>query len=141
MIDAFDHVSLDLKPDLDLDPPVEIANGGDLALTDEPAPRTRAEWKAAREACLTLVSGRDACGKIVVSGTSYLAGSWVVDDDLAGPGCLDGIDITVLECGEVLAGRIGVPGRASLTAGQRDGVGEVRKPWHLHIVAPEAAAM
>ena len=72
VIDAFDHVSLDLKPDLDLDAPVEIANGGDLALTDEPAPRTRAEWKAARESCLTLVSGRDACGKIVVSGERTL---------------------------------------------------------------------
>lgn len=72
VIDAFDHISLDLKPDLDLDPPVEIAADGELAPTDEPAPRTRAEWKAARERCLSLVSGRDACGKIVVSGERTL---------------------------------------------------------------------
>ncbi len=64
VIDGFDHVSLDLKPDLDLDPPEEIA----LAVSSERTPRTREEWRAAREACLALVSGRDACGKIVVSG-------------------------------------------------------------------------
>jgi len=66
VIDAFDHVSLDLKADLDLDLPVEIEEGA--FRTPEKAPRTRAEWRAAREACLALVSGRDACGKIVVSG-------------------------------------------------------------------------
>lgn len=61
VIDAFDHVSLDLKPELDLDAPVELEG-------HEASPRTRAEWRTAREACLTLVQGRDACGKIVVSG-------------------------------------------------------------------------
>lgn len=67
VIDAFDHVSLDLKADGDLDEPVEL---GDLATkaTSEKSPTTRAEWRAAREGCLALVSGRDACGKIVVSG-------------------------------------------------------------------------
>lgn len=60
-----DHVSLDLKPDLDLDAPVEVAADG---VTDEHAPRTREEWKAARQACLRLVSSHDACAKIVVSG-------------------------------------------------------------------------
>jgi organic radical activating enzyme len=62
VIDAFDHVSLDLKPDGDLDAPVEEG------LPEiERTPRTRAEWHAAREACLALVAGRDACAKIVVS--------------------------------------------------------------------------
>jgi len=60
---ACDHVSLDLKPDFDLDPPEELA-----AVERERSPRTREEWKRAREACLRLVAGRDACGKIVVSG-------------------------------------------------------------------------
>jgi 7-carboxy-7-deazaguanine synthase len=78
VIDGFDHVSLDLKPDLDLDPPEEIGAtvpGGVAGTptspgvpTSEPAPRTRAEWRAARAACLALVAGRDACAKIVVSG-------------------------------------------------------------------------
>jgi organic radical activating enzyme len=63
VIDRCDHVSLDLKPDLDLDAPVEVEGS-----IDEPSPRSRAEWTAAREACLRLVAGRDACAKIVVSG-------------------------------------------------------------------------
>src|SRR4030095_16410788 len=51
VIDAFDHVSLDLKGDGDLDAPVEIE---DVATepTSEKTPRTRAEWRAARESCL-----------------------------------------------------------------------------------------
>jgi organic radical activating enzyme len=84
VLDRCDHVSLDLKPDLDLDPPVELfdatpsdglespgSHASDaitLGVTRERAPVTRAEWSAAREACLRLVAGRDACGKIVVSG-------------------------------------------------------------------------
>jgi len=66
VIDAFDHISLDLKADGDLDAPVELAEGA--FRTVEKAPQTRGEWHAAREACLALVSDRDACGKIVVSG-------------------------------------------------------------------------
>jgi organic radical activating enzyme len=71
VIDGFDHVSLDLKPEGDLDPPEEIAlpkGSGSGAPTSERAPARREEWQAAREACLALVSGRDACAKIVVSG-------------------------------------------------------------------------
>jgi organic radical activating enzyme len=76
-----DHVSLDLKCDLDLDPPVEIAlpAGAEGSSMDrstkspERAPRSREEWAAAREACLRLVAGRDACGKIVVSGARVAA--------------------------------------------------------------------
>jgi len=65
VIERCDHTSLDLKPDLDLDPPVEIVHED---ATSERAPRTREEWRSARRACLTIVAGRDACGKIVVSG-------------------------------------------------------------------------
>ena len=68
VIDLFDHVSLDLKPEQDLDPPEELPPLGLGAASEERAPRTAAEWSAAREACLALVAGRDACGKIVVSG-------------------------------------------------------------------------
>lgn len=98
VLGVVDHVSLDLKPDLDLDAPVELEDAADVEDDAQPAgvrestphtrepsvrestprtrepsvrestPRTREQWKAAREACLALVAGRDACGKIVVSG-------------------------------------------------------------------------
>jgi organic radical activating enzyme len=63
VVGRVDHVSLDLKPDLDLDAPEEVAQAA-----GEPSPRTQAEWSAARRACLALVAGRDACAKVVVSG-------------------------------------------------------------------------
>jgi len=65
VIDRCDHISLDLKLDLDLDPPVELQHE---SAADEPAPRSREEWANARRACLSLVAERDACGKIVVAG-------------------------------------------------------------------------
>ncbi len=76
VLEVCDHVSLDLKPDFDLDPPHELGRPrGDVAApfrsaSDalEPSPQTPAEWRAARTACLRLVGGRDACGKLVVSG-------------------------------------------------------------------------
>jgi organic radical activating enzyme len=69
VVDAFDHVSLDLKVDADLDEPVEVGEvPGGPAPVAERAPRTRAEWCSAREACLGVVAGRDAAAKIVVSG-------------------------------------------------------------------------
>ncbi len=68
-----DHVSLDLKPELDLDAPeelrsVEAGQAQAFAGADERSPRTKEEWQRARTACLRLVAGRDACAKIVVSG-------------------------------------------------------------------------
>ncbi len=60
VVDAVDHVSLDLKLPADLD---EAA-----PLGDEPAPRSAAEWKDVRRRVLALVRGRDACAKVVVSG-------------------------------------------------------------------------
>jgi organic radical activating enzyme len=69
VIDRVDHVSLDLKPELDLDAPVEIDAP---AAAIERSPTTRAEWARARQHCLLLVAGRDACGKIVVSGERTL---------------------------------------------------------------------
>lgn len=73
VLSVCDHVSLDLKPEADLDAPVELddalvapanTSGRDL----ERAPRTSAEWREVRSRCLQLVGGRDACAKIVVSG-------------------------------------------------------------------------
>jgi len=82
VLDAVDHVSLDLKLALDLDGPEELSQpdepdsspaepddaGERTRPNGEPAPRTPQEWSRARERCLTLVRGRDACGKIVIAG-------------------------------------------------------------------------
>jgi len=77
VISACDHVSLDLKPEFDLDAPEELPSvdgalaqpfHGAAGLATESSPRTSAEWKRVREACLRLVAGRDACAKIVLSG-------------------------------------------------------------------------
>jgi organic radical activating enzyme len=68
---AVDHVSLDLKPHFDMLAPVPLGPGGseeDSEPSDEPSPATDEEWSAARRACLALVAGRDAAGKIVVCG-------------------------------------------------------------------------
>jgi len=62
VLSVCDHVSLDLKPELDLDAPEELPQ------LDERSPRTREEWQRARTACLRLVAGSDACAKIVLSG-------------------------------------------------------------------------
>ena len=78
VLEICDHVSLDLKPEPDLDPPVELVlPRAELAAPfrrsaddrgGEASPHGAAEWRAARVACLRLVGGRDACAKIVVSG-------------------------------------------------------------------------
>ena len=70
VIDVIDHVSLDLKLPADLEAPVpSIFEGPDgVRSTSETAPNDLATWRIARRRCLTLVSGRDACAKIVVSG-------------------------------------------------------------------------
>lgn len=79
VIDRCDHVSLDLKLAVDLDVPVEIEG---VSATSEIAPRTAREWKSAREQCLALVRGRDACGKVVVSGGRELAEYVTVFDEV-----------------------------------------------------------
>jgi organic radical activating enzyme len=80
VLQAFDHISLDLKPEADLDPPEEWSESpaelhapfrvpGKLGGEErERSPVSAGEWRAARTACLRLVAGRDACGKIVVQG-------------------------------------------------------------------------
>lgn len=71
VLSVCDHVSLDLKLDADLDEPVELDSMRFEAAGDaqrERAPRSASEWRDVRAQCLQLVGGRDACGKIVVSG-------------------------------------------------------------------------
>ncbi len=66
VIDAFRHVSLDLKLAADLEPPVEL-QPGDGAVAER-APVDADDWRAARRRSLELVRGRDACAKVVVRG-------------------------------------------------------------------------
>lgn len=80
VLQVFDHISLDLKPEADLDAPEELNSpvedvhmpfrvpGEGSGEQSERSPRSIGEWQSAREACLRLVAGRDACGKIVVQG-------------------------------------------------------------------------
>ena len=65
VLDAFDHVSLDLKLPADLDPPEEV----DLSPTAETAPADVDAWRERRRACLGLVADRDAAAKVVVAGS------------------------------------------------------------------------
>lgn len=71
VLGACDHVSLDLKLPADLGAPEELSPlelPPGASLTDEPAPRDAAGWRAARRGFLTRVAGRDACAKLVVAG-------------------------------------------------------------------------
>lgn len=70
VLDACDHVSLDLKLPADLGPPEELAPASlppGASLSAEPAPRDAASWRAARRAFLARVARRDACAKLVVA--------------------------------------------------------------------------
>jgi organic radical activating enzyme len=71
VLSVVDHVSLDLKPGFDMLAPVPLApprSDDEPPPSDESSPTTPEEWSVARRACLALVAGRDACGKIVVCG-------------------------------------------------------------------------
>jgi len=63
VLHAVDHVSLDLKLPADLRSPVSLGLSG-----REPDPVTSTDVAVARALCLELVRGRDACGKLIVSG-------------------------------------------------------------------------
>lgn len=69
---ACDHVSLDLKLPADLRTPVPLdtpaAAAEGAARTFEPSPHTASQWRAARARDLALVSGGDACVKLIVAG-------------------------------------------------------------------------
>jgi len=77
VLDAVDHVSLDLKLPADLDAPFELAGAS------EPAPRDSAEWAVARARTLELVRGRDAAAKLIVAGGRVPADYRALLDDVA----------------------------------------------------------
>lgn len=81
VLDAVDHVSLDLKLPEDLDAPVEPAAAG--RPDAEPSPRDARAWADARAACLELVRGRDAAAKVVVTGGRAPEAFDPLFDDLA----------------------------------------------------------
>ncbi|MEZ6016482.1 MAG: 7-carboxy-7-deazaguanine synthase QueE [Planctomycetota bacterium] len=74
VLEAFDHVSLDLKLPQDMGAPVELDPAAILPAADhqppttEPAPRDAADWTVARRRALVLVADHDACVKVVVAG-------------------------------------------------------------------------
>ena len=58
-----DHVSADLKL------PEDMLSPSAVGFTEsELSPRTEAEWRSARRSVLSMLSGRDACSKLVVAG-------------------------------------------------------------------------
>ena len=70
VLPVVDHVSLDLKLPGDMAPP-QAVNPPEEGLPepiDEPSPTDASTWTAARRACLSLCTGRDAATKIVVAG-------------------------------------------------------------------------
>ena len=79
VIDCFDHISLDLKAPDDLDRPVQVELDGG---SSEALPHTAADWAGARTACLSLVVGRDACAKLVVTGGTRTAAYTELLDDI-----------------------------------------------------------
>jgi len=62
VLEAVDHVSLDLKLPADLDAPEPIAGA------EEPVPHGEAAWRTVRRQMLEFVRGRDACGKLLLAG-------------------------------------------------------------------------
>ncbi len=75
VLDAVDHVSLDLKLPEDLDAPEPLPGAR------ESVPANPAEWAAVRARVLTLVRGRDACGKLILAGgRAALAFAPILDD-------------------------------------------------------------
>jgi len=77
VLDAVDHVSLDLKLPSDLDAPQPIPG----AL--EPVPRDAREWRGVRRRVLALVHGRDACGKLILAGGREASEFEPILDDVA----------------------------------------------------------
>jgi 7-carboxy-7-deazaguanine synthase len=71
VLDAFDHVSADLKCPQDLDAPVPLSGPG-APHAAEAAPSDAAQWREARREVLGLLAGRDACTKLVLSGARTL---------------------------------------------------------------------
>jgi 7-carboxy-7-deazaguanine synthase len=85
-LEFVDHTSADLKLPADLATPVPLEAG-----SGEAAPRDSREWAEARRAVLRLLSGRDACLKLVVAGGRQ-AGDF---DELLADACELARDLTL----------------------------------------------
>ncbi len=85
LMNAVDHVSLDLKPFADLDAPEWSPEALPPAArpTSESTPRTREEWAEVRALCLDLVRSADACAKIVIAANQERAEITTLLDDVA----------------------------------------------------------
>ena len=68
--------------------------------------------------------------------TTDLACNGVLNHDLARPHRLQRVTVALVQRGEVLLHRIGLPGHLGLPADQRHRSGELRKPWHLRLPPP-----
>ncbi len=70
VVDAFQHISIDLKLPADMLPPVEIVRpgAGGRGSIVERSPSSEREWAAVRRAVLEIVAERDACAKLIVAG-------------------------------------------------------------------------
>ena len=77
VLEAVDHVSLDLKLPQDLDVPEPIPGAR------ERVPTNAAEWSAVRGAVLRLVRDRDACGKLILAGGRAADAFAPILDDVA----------------------------------------------------------
>ncbi len=98
VIEACDHVSLDLKLPADLDAPVPLESrpldgdgDGDGPQGFEASPSDEGEWAQARASCLALLRGRDACAKLVVCGGRTPEDFEELIADLAG--CAPGVPL------------------------------------------------
>ena len=86
VLDAVDHVSLDLKLPADLDPPEGASGAGLPAEAEpwtEPPPADAVQWALVRSRVLELVRGRDACGKVIVAGGRRASEFRALLDDVA----------------------------------------------------------
>lgn len=77
VLSVCDHVSADVKLAEDMRAPSAVG-----FTESESSPRTGAEWRDARRAVLSMISGRDACSKMVVAGGRDASAYEQILDDL-----------------------------------------------------------
>lgn len=68
VLEAVDHVSLDLKLPRDLLAPVKVSGPAEAPAWQEPLPESAGDWQLVRRRNLLLLQDKDACAKIIVQG-------------------------------------------------------------------------